>query len=145
MGGRMSRGKGRRGEREIVTLLQPVVNEVYAACGIAEENVPVLKRNSLQSDGGGSDIAGLPWLALEVKYQEQQNSYKHRIWWEQTLEQAGMERVPVLFYRRNKVRWQVMMFGMLGGPGWGYSVPVLITPGDFLLWFRARLHQELSK
>lgn len=145
MGGLMSRRKGRRGEREIIDLLQPVVNEVYDACEIAEENVPKLKRNSLQSDEGGSDVAGLPWLSIEVKYHAKIPPGKLKQFWLQTLEQAGMQKVPVLFYRRNATGWAVMMTGMLGAPGWGYTVPVTVSPSDFLLWFRTRLHQELTK
>lgn len=141
MGGKMSRSKGQRGEREIIGLLQPVVNEVYEAAML---QAPTLKRNSLQSDGGGSDIAGLPWLALEVKYQEKTDTPSTlRIWWEQTLEQAGDCNVPVLFYRRNGSKWRVQMYGMLGAPSCCFTVPVVVGPEDFLRWFRARLTQEL--
>ena len=139
MGGLMSRNKGKRGEREIVDLLQPVVNEVYSICN---REPPKLKRNTLQSDSGGSDIAGLPWLALEVKYHEQLNINS---WWRQTVDQAEYGQEPVLFYRRNHGRWQVKMYGMLGMPGCCYTVPVIVEPADFLKWFRARLLQELSK
>lgn len=142
MGGKMSRAKGQRGEREIVRLLQPVVNEVYE---VMMHEVPVLKRNSLQSDGGGSDIAGVPWLALEVKYQEKNDTPGTlRVWWQQTLQQAGTEREPVLFYRRNGSPWRVQMYGMLGTEACRFTVPVIITPEDFLRWFRARLVKELS-
>ena len=69
MAGLMSRNKGKRGEREVVKLLQPVVNEVYESLGLEP---PLLERNLMQSHKGGCDLAGLDWLALEVKYQEQQ-------------------------------------------------------------------------
>lgn len=142
MTGRMSRNKGRRGEREIIDLLQPVVNEVYEGNG---RNPPKLKRNSMQSDGGGSDIAGLPWLALEIKYQEKTDSpHVLASWWAQTLEQAEGERDPVLFYRRNGAKWRVQMYGMLSASGMCFTVPVLISPADFLRWFRVRLNEELK-
>ena len=142
MGGKMSRAKGQRGEREIIELLQPVVNEVYEAALL---RAPKLKRNSLQSDDGGSDIAGLPWLALEVKYQEKNDTPRVlEIWWEQTLEQAEGCREPVLFYRRNGSKWRVQMYGMLSAGGIAFTVPVLISPADFLRWFRARLIKELG-
>lgn len=139
MSGNRSRNKGQRGERQVIEMLQPVVNEVYSVHG---REAPVLKRNTLQSDGGGSDIAGLPWLALEVKYQEQLSL---NTWWAQCLEQAGTVRDPVLFYRRNKVAWGIMMYGMLGMPGARFTTRVIVTPEDFLLWFRIRLSQELEK
>lgn len=145
MGGMMSRRKGARGEREVIDLLQPVVNEVYEACAYPDDEIPKLKRNSLQSDEGGSDVAGLPWLALEVKFYAKIENHQLMKFWVQTLRQAGMSRAPVLFYRRNSCSWSVMMTGMLGAPGWGYTVPVIVTPQDFLLWFRTRLHQEITK
>lgn len=139
MSGTMARNKGKRGERGVIDLLQPVVNEVYE---LNDMEAPILKRNTLQSDDGGSDIAGLPWLALEVKYQEQENVNG---WWRQTLEQAGQDGIPVLVYRRNNAKWRVRMFGMLGTPGCGYTVPVTVDIEHFLLWFRLRLIQELTK
>lgn len=139
MGGLMSRNKGKRGERQIVELLQPVVIDIYE---LHQLEPPQLKRNTLQSDGGGSDIAGLPWLAAEVKYHE---TFCIPQWWRQTLEQAGSDREPVLFYRRNKVPWAVKMYGMLGGAGLGCTVPVTVDMQSFLAWFRLRLNQELSE
>lgn len=138
MGGLMSRNKGKRGEREIVDALQPIVNEVYAAFDL---DPPKLKRNTLQSDGGGSDIAGLPWLALEVKYHE--NNFQEA-WWRQTLEQAAQDRVPVLLYRRNGQKWKCVMFGLLGEPSLGHTVRVTVDIQSFLAWFRLRLYVELS-
>ena len=138
MGGMMSRNKGQRGEREIVDLLQPVVNEIYAIFNLEP---PKLKRNTLQSDGGGSDIAGIPWLAIEVKYHA---DIKLSSWWKQTVEQAEQGQEPILFYRRNNIPWKVKMYGMLGRPVCCYTVPVIVEVPDFLAWFRARLTQELS-
>lgn len=139
MGGKMSRGKGQRGERQVIDMLQPIVDEVYAAHQL---EAPKLKRNSLQSDGGGSDVAGLPWLALEVKYQEAEHVGK---WWEQTLRQAGKDREPVLVYRRNRSSWRVMQHGILGSRSCGYQVAVVVEVADFLKWFRARLFQEVGE
>lgn len=138
MGGKMSRDKGKRGEREICKLLQPVVNEIYAEFDLEP---PVLKRNTLQSDGGGCDLAGLLWLAIEVKYQE---TIALSQWWKQTLAQASPEQTPILFYRRNSTKWKVMMFGMLGRPSQAVTAPVVVDPEFFLQWFRARLVEELS-
>lgn len=138
MGGAMSRNKGQRGEREVIQLLQPVVNEVYEAHGLEP---PKLKRNTLQSDCGGSDVAGLPWLALEVKFHA---DIKLTQWWQQTIAQAEQGQEPVLFYRRNATRWMVKMYGMVGRPGCGQTVPVVIEAGAFLQWFRVRLNEELG-
>lgn len=140
MSGLRSRNKGKRGEREVVALLQPVVNEVYE---IHDLEPVKLKRNTLQSDSGGSDIAGLPWLAIEVKFHS--NNISLNPWWAQTVAQAEQGEEPVLFYRRNNVPWRVKMYGMLGRPGCCYTVPVIVEVPDFLAWFRARLVQELER
>lgn len=137
MGGKMSRDKGQRGEREICQLLQPVVNEVYELFDLTP---PKLKRNTLQSDDGGCDIAGLLWAAIEVKYCE---TIKLTQWWAQTIAQVEGAQEPILFYRRNGTKWHVMMYGMLGKPGQSTIVPVIVKPESFLLWFRTRLTEEL--
>jgi len=135
----MSRNKGKRGEREIITLLQPLVDQVYEA---NELDAPVLKRNTLQSDGGGFDIVGLDWIALEVKYHE---TFQVEKWWEQCMRQAGPGQMPVLVYRRNGMRtWLVRMLGFVGEPSCGHTVPVSVRWEDFLLWFRTRLAKELK-
>lgn len=140
--GSMSRSKGQRGEREIIDLLQRVVNEVYAEHG--EEVVKfsgLLQRNTLQSDLGGVDIVGLPWFAPEVKRCQTLSIAR---WWEQTTRQAGVRREPVLFYRRNQEQWQVMMVGSVGTVRMRISVPVIVPMSAFMRWFRVRLHEELE-
>jgi hypothetical protein len=138
MGGLKSRNKGKRGERGVIGLLLPVVIEVYEAAGMEP---PELKRNTLQADRGGSDIAGLPWLAIEVKNQEA-NSLG--AWWAQTVAQAKADQIPVLFYKRNNVAWRVKMFASLGGAATGITVAVTVDVADFLRWFRVRLTQQLA-
>lgn len=130
------RNKGKRGEREIINLLQPVVNEVFVAHGLEP---PLLQRNLLQSDKGGCDVHGLEFLAAEVKFQE---TFAIPAWWQQTLRQAGTTRVPVLFYRRARMRdWQVMMRATLCP---GCTVAATVPMEGFLMWFRLALNRELS-
>jgi hypothetical protein len=137
MSGHRSRNKGKRGEREVIGLMQLTVFEIYKA---HELECPRLQRNTLQSDRGGYDIVGIDWLALEVKYQETLQLDK---WWKQTIEQA-MKGEPVLVYRSNHQPWRVMMHALLGGPGAGVTVPVIVDFDSFLRWFRIRLSQELA-
>lgn len=139
MGGLRSRNKGKRGERQVIEMLLPVVIEVYEAAG---KDPPELKRNTLQSDRGGSDIAGLPWLAIEVKYQEAESV---NAWWEQCVSQAKPDQTPVLFFRRNHAQWRVKMYATLGGGPSGVTVPVSIEVSSFLRWFRNRLTLEVGK
>lgn len=140
MSGSMSRDKGQWAEREVVKLLQPVVNRVYAEFG---KTPPELGRNLAQAHKGGCDIFGLEWISLEVKHHETEQLTQ---WWEQTKKQASPAQVPVLLHRKNNARWKCRMFGALptGGP-LQIRTPVDIGLEAFLLWFEHRLKHELSK
>lgn len=131
--------KGKRGEREIIAILQPLVSSVYLDLDLEP---PLLERNLMQSARGGFDIAGLDWIAMEVKRQETQAIPK---WWKQTCEQAIGGREPVLFYRRNRVPWRVVMFGTLDAGETQIRVPVNISIGAFGVWFKSRLRFEIEK
>ncbi len=136
--GRMGLMKGKRAEREVIKLLRPVLEKVYAEAGI--DDIPMLQRNTLQSDKGGYDIVGLDWLAIEVKHQE---SLSVNAWWKQTIDQAKPGQQATLFYRRNNVKWQVvvMTFICIGD---GYMpVRATLTADDYLKYFERRLRWEV--
>lgn len=138
--GLMQRNKGKRGEREVISILQPVVDEVYSAHGLEP---PKLKRNQNQSDGGGYDIVGLDFLALEVKYHERAQVLA---WWRQAERQAGPGQLPVLFWRSNGLSWRVCMNAQIGFPsGSRTTLRVTVDTPDFCDWLRVRIHEELSK
>lgn len=137
---RGNQNKGKEGERQVIKILQPVVNEVFAAHGL---DPPILQRNTLQSDRGGCDLCGLEWLALEVKRQE---DLAVPAWWRQTVEQAGRAKEPVLWYRRNNEAWKVVVRVNLWPIG-GQQVQAVATvdPDTFIRWFRQRLNWELGQ
>ncbi len=138
MGGAMSRNKGQRAEREVCKILQPVVNLVYEKMG---KEGPALERNLMQTRNGGYDIAGLEWLALEVKHHE---TLQLTQWWGQTKSQASGNRIPVLIYRQNRVKWRVMMFGYLPAGDQRVRCPVDITLEAFLVYFKIMLEGQLQ-
>lgn len=139
MAGKSSLDKGKRAEREIVKLLQPVVTKVYLAAG--KEPIS-LERNLMQSHKGGYDIEGLDWLAPEVKHHEtlQVNS-----WWQQTVRQAGVDRVPVLFYRQSRRPWLVRIRVNLKLAKSVITMPGEISMEAFIIWFERRLTEEVMK
>src|SRR5215217_6392810 len=102
-----ARSKGQRGEREIIDLLQPHINEVSAFNNV---DSPFLQRNQLQTHAGGYDIVGLDGYAFEVKRVETDQTGQINGWWAQCVGQAKAGEVPVLFYRRNGGKWKVRMF-----------------------------------
>lgn len=144
------RQKGANAERDIIKLLQPALERVYQQLAADYPHLadlvgtaPRLQRNALQADGGGSDIAGLEWLALEVKCQE---TLAVPAWWRQCTEQAGKRQTPVLAYRRNgapwRIRMQVRMDVVRYRPAWE---PIVEMSWDaFVAYFSMRSYDELG-
>jgi hypothetical protein len=134
--GAMARSKGARGEREIIDVLQPIVDVAYQAAG---KQPPQLKRtSSMQSDGGGCDVHGLDWLAMEVKRCE---TLHVEMWWQQCVSQARPGQLPVLVYRQNKRQWRVRLYVELAV----LNICVLadLSIADFLAYFARALSLSL--
>lgn len=142
MGGKMSRNKGARGEREVIKLLQVVVDHVYQDKSLTP---PKLLRNSLQSAVGGADTIcrdrGLDWISVEVKFQE---SFNFTAWWKQTCEAATSTQVPVLLYRRTRVAWRCRRLATENIDGVPYRTCVDTSLDDFLIWFGKMLAWRLD-
>jgi Holliday junction resolvase len=91
--GRMSREKGKRGEREVAQLLR-------------DHGIPA--RRGVQYQGGpdSPDVTGMDGYHIEVKRSARLSLYA-------ALEQAMEERkdgdVPVVFHRANQRGWVVVM------------------------------------
>jgi hypothetical protein len=142
----MGKNKGARGEREVVKLLQPVLNELCAELG---RPPPLLERNQMQTHRGGYDIVGVDWMALEVKRCETLNL---ETWWRQCLRQANIGQEPVLVYRKNRGKWRVLMYGWLGSSeelirvtnGIGERTTVDIALEPFLVYFKGRCALEMK-
>lgn len=127
------RQKGQRGEREVVDLLQDIVDEVRARYRL--EPI-VLQRNALQAHLGGADLHGLDGFSVEVKFQEIPYS---PAWWRQAVAQSEKTKgVPILFYRMSRQPWTVMMRVYVNTPGDRDQVEmdVTITLADFTEWFK---------
>lgn len=135
--GKFARSKGQRGEREVIHLLQPIVDTVYREAG---KEPPRLQRtSSMQADGGGCDVHGLPWLALEVKRCE---TLQIESWWRQCCEQAKSGQVPVLLYRQSKRKWSARLRIPIAVVG--VTVVADIAIGDFLCYFHRGLQLQLE-
>lgn len=133
-----ARSKGQRGEREVIDLLQPHINEVS---NYNQVEPPMLQRNTLQSDCGGYDIVGLTGFALEVKRVEKDTPGAVKDWWAQAVRQAKAGEEPVLFFRMNGRPWNVRMFVRLKLPnGSLYKVPGIVSVEAFIFYMKAQLH-----
>lgn len=141
MAGSTSRNKGANAEREVITILQPIINKCYERFDGSLGDAPLLQRNALQSHTGGFDVVGLDWLALEVKRQETLNL---TAWWRQTVKQSGKNRLPVLIYRQSRRPWRVQM-PMHVAIGQGkFTCCADISIENFLDYFEQRLMSELN-
>ena len=139
MSGKMAKNKGANAEREVAKILQPIIDEVYESVGLES---PTMKRNLEQTRGGGYDLVGIDWMALEIKRQE---NLSIESWWKQTIKQTLPGQVPVLMYRQNNKKWKVLMMGAIrSSKTSAVSMRVEISLNDFLRWFTTRAMNELK-
>lgn len=76
----------------------------------------------MQSRMGGFDLVGIPWLALEVKRQENEALPD---WWRQTVKQAdeAAGQIPFLLWRKNRSPWRARVrIQTYHGPSCGLAV-----------------------
>jgi hypothetical protein len=138
MAGSSSKSKGKRGEYEGRDLVQGWLTPVYAELGLVP---PVLQRNVEQVRGGGFDIVGLDWLALEIKRQEKAQL---PAWWSQTLRQTRPGQVPVLMWRQNRSPWafRIRVRCLCGDPDLRMGVQEItadLSLPEAHLWFRQEI------
>lgn len=97
--------KGKRGEKEVIAILNPVIIRVFGADG--ESFGQRLERNYDKSRNGSHDIigTGLEEIALEVKRHENPNV---PAFWRQAVDQGVKTgKHPVLWWRKNRGPWTV--------------------------------------
>ena len=123
-----SRDKGASAEREVIAIIQPVVD---TACKFIGKPAPKLQRNLEQTRSGGCDIVGLKWLAIEVKRQERLSITK---WWDQAVSQAFTAE-PVLIYRQSRQPWRVRCLVRLGAE----CVPATVSINDWLVYLETEI------
>lgn len=94
MNGKSSQNKGRRGEEELVSILQQAGYSV--------------ERGPSQSYGSVPDISGLPGIHCEVKRTERLNLSSAM---SQAIRDAErfQDGIPCVFHRKNREGWRVTM------------------------------------
>ena len=138
---KMSREKGKRGEREVVTMLKDLLGDGY-----------VFKRNLLdQCHDGGMDILGLPHWAIEVKNYKEATPSLINGWWAQTVdEKKKASRHPVLFWKQSRRPWVVVVSGnhlISMGSGWedDYQYTISMSPEMFCSFVREEIVVDKSE
>lgn len=147
------RNKGQRGERQVVQLLQVVVDKVRNIAGLPPI---VLQRNALQAHLGGEDIHGLDGFSVEVKWQE---TGFNPAWWRQCLAQAEAQdlkrvmvqngcycTVPILFYRASQQKWRVRFRAYVNTPQDNDQIEMDVETSvdDFIEWFGNAYAESIS-
>lgn len=149
--GSLSIQKGKRAERSVASLLNPVLERVVQLVGC---DPVALKRNLSQTQQGGFDLEGLPWIAIEIKHHK---AVSLPAWWRQTCYQAGTDeggapivgrnvREPVLIWKQHGGKWNVRMIGRLEiEPGRRLRCVADVSFEAFLVWFEKRAEVEARK
>lgn len=91
--GKLSREKGKRGERECA-----------AFCG-RRAMTAAGQRSTAERPGQAADVVGLPGVHIEVKRTERLDLYGAL---DQARRDAKSGELPVVFHRRNNCRWVVI-------------------------------------
>jgi Holliday junction resolvase len=122
----MAKQKGKRGERDLSTLLGELLylKETQA--------LPPWAKVFVDPQAHGGDIVSIPGLSIECKRQE---LLRVDYWWAQTLRQAdNLGAVPVLAYRQNRKPWVFCLpADLLGIVSEGY---LTINEEVFGAWLR---------
>lgn len=138
MSGRMAKNKGANGEREMAKVLTGWSLPVCEYLGVP---VPEFERTaSAQSKGGGYDLCGVPWLAVEVKRVE---TMALPAWWRQCKGQARPGQIPFLAWRQNRKPWQ---FRVLLKHSTGAGSVLLAVDMDYdnaRSWYQYELYARL--
>lgn len=133
-----ARAKGQTGEREVVHMLNGIIERVLQSQHWDEHTITAVRsciqRNQNQSAVGGCDLNGVFGMAVEVKRQE---ILQIDAWWAQTLAQANRNNeLPILLYRKNNQRWRCVTMGHAPLPQGLYgSMRVQMEEEPFRVWF----------
>ncbi len=133
----MSKNKGANGERELRDLLVAWAHPVTTHLGV--DSIDLQRTAASQSRTGGYDLAGLDWLAIEVKRVE---TKAVKQWWRQTLSQTGEGQLPFLAWRQNRQPWSFRT--LVKCYGGAYNLTADLDVEGAKLWFQSELYRRLE-
>lgn len=132
------RAKGQRGEYEAIRLFSAWAEPVTGHLGRPSLE---MERNLVQTRGGGYDVTGVHWLALEVKRQE---NLAVPSWWRQAVRQATGSQIPVLMWRQSRRPWQFRIrVEVLHRPSSVSVLDVDLAEEQAKEWFQRELYTRL--
>ena len=144
------RQKGAEGERQVIKMLTPIIQDVMRAMEFPEDKVAaalkMVQRNQNQSAVGGNDLSNTFGLSIEVKRQEQ---LAINTWWAQCEAAAARNNeLPVLIFKQNNKPWRFITLGFLHTPaangGWtSLRARVEFNEETFKRWFAEWVRGQL--
>lgn len=141
-----ARNKGANGEREVVHMLNSIIEQLLASQAWDDTVVTVarkcIQRNQQQSAVGGNDLNGVFGLGIEIKRQE---NVQIEPWWKQCQEGAARNgELPVLLYRKNHQPWRCITMGYAPLPGGKMSqMRVQFEEDAFRVWFYQWVYYQM--
>jgi Holliday junction resolvase len=115
--GKASREKGKRGEREVVSIISELLG--------------VAATRKVRQHNGDSDIIGVPGWTIEVKRYASASEATMRSWWTQAIAQTPPGETPCVWYRLDRRPWRVLwpLEAAIGAKHqWGWEYVVDSTP-----------------
>lgn len=150
MAGINIRQKGAEGERQVIKMLTPIIQDVMREMEFPQEKIDaalkMVQRNQNQSAVGGNDLSNTFGMSIEVKRQEQLSI---GTWWKQCEAAAARNNeLPVLIFKQNNKPWRIRTLGFLHTPaangGWSsVRAQVEFDEATFKTWFRAWVKGQL--
>lgn len=144
------RQKGAEGERQVIKMLTPIIQDVMRTMEFPEEKVTaalkMVQRNQNQSAVGGNDLSNTFGMSIEVKRQEQ---LAINTWWKQCEDAAARNNeLPVLIFKQNNKPWRFITWGFLHCPadkgGWtSVRARVEFNEETFKKWFAEWVRGQL--
>jgi hypothetical protein len=127
------RQKGAEGERQVIKMLTPIIQQVMRDMEFPQEKVDaalkMVQRNQNQSAVGGNDLSNTFGMSIEVKRQEQ---LAINTWWAQCEAAAARNNeLPVLIFKQNNKPWRFITLGFLHVPAERGSWTSLRTRVEF--------------
>lgn len=145
------RQKGAEGERQVIKMLTPIIQEVMREMEYPQEKIDaalkMVQRNQNQSAVGGNDLSNTFGMSIEVKRQE---ALSINTWWKQCeVAAARNNELPVLIFKQNNKPWRFITLGFLHAPGpnggWtSVKARVEFDEPTFKSWFRAWVKGQLA-
>lgn len=118
--------------KDVIALIQPVVNEVC-------REVFELGAVALVEEEG--QLKGMPWLSIRARRARRLDLQR---WWG-AVPKLGAGSTPVLLYKQGSSPWRAMLEVPLDAGRYVVDAVADVSIDDFLYWFKEKLEYEIDR